>query len=111
MFNFKQTPNKITLFSYINRDLTNAMEGLYLRSNIHTLIKYYNIANNKTKKDINKLLLKSNNGIQLTQKELHRIKKYIFRYKMIIQSVSINTDSRLNKLTRKSLTTPSKDFI
>lgn len=87
------------------------MEGLYLRNNIELLIKYYNIANTKTKDDINQLLIKSNKGITLTQKELDRIKKYIFRYKMIIESISINTDSRLNKITRKPLTIPSKDFI
>jgi len=87
------------------------MEGLYLRNNIELLIKYYDIASNKIKDDINQLLLKSNKGIALTQKELDRIKKYIFRYKMIKESVSINTDSRLNKLTRKPLTIPSKDFI
>jgi len=87
------------------------MEGLYLRNNIELLIKYYDIASNKIKDDINQLLLKSNKGITLTQKELDRIKKYIFRYKMIKESVSINTDSRLNKLTRKPLTIPSKDFI
>lgn len=87
------------------------MEGLYLRNNIELLIKYYDIASNKIKYDINQLLLKSNKGITLTQKELDRIKKYIFRYKMIKESVSINTDSRLNKLTRKPLTIPSKDFI
>jgi len=87
------------------------MEGLYLRNNIELLIKYYDIASNKIKDDINQLLLKSNKGITLTQKELDRIKKYIFRYKMIKESVSINTDTRLNKLTRKPLTIPSKDFI
>ena len=87
------------------------MEGLYLRNNIELLIKYYDIASNKIKDDINQLLLKSNKGITLTQKELDRIKKYIFRYKMIKESVSINTDSRLNKLTRKPLTISSKDFI
>ena len=87
------------------------MEGLYLRNNIELLIKYYNIANTKTKDDINQLLIKSNKGITLTQKELDRIKKYIFRYKMIIESISINTNSRLNKIIRKPLTIPSKDFI
>lgn len=87
------------------------MEGLYLRNNIDLLIKYYNIANIKTKDDINQILIKSNKGITLTQKELDRIKKYIFRYKMIIESISINTDSRLNKIIRKPLTIPSKDFI
>lgn len=87
------------------------MEGLYLRNNIELLIKYYNISNTKTKDDINQLLIKSNKGITLTQKELDRIKKYIFRYKMIIESISINTDSRLNKIIRKPLTIPSKDFI
>jgi hypothetical protein len=87
------------------------MEGLYLRNNIELLIKYYDIASNKTKEDINQLLLKDNKGIALSQKEIDRIKKYIFRYKMIKESISINTDSRLNKLTRKPLTIPSKDFI
>ena len=87
------------------------MEGLYLRNNIELLIKYYNIANTKTKDDINQILIKSNKGITLNQKELDRIKKYIFRYKMIIESISINTDSRLNKIIRKPLTIPSKDFI
>jgi len=87
------------------------MEGLYLRNNIELLIKYYDISSNKIKDDINQLLLKSNKGIALTQKELDRIKKYIFRYKMIKESISINTDTRLNKLTRKPLTIPSKDFI
>ena len=87
------------------------MEGLYLRNNIELLIKYYNIANTKTKDDINQLLIKSNKGITLTQKELDRIKKYIFRYKMIVESISINTNSRLNKIIRKPLTIPSKDFI
>ena len=87
------------------------MEGLYLRNNIELLIKYYDIASNKIKYDINQLLLKSNKGITLTQKELDRIKKYIFRYKMIVESISINTNSRLNKIIRKPLTIPSKDFI
>jgi hypothetical protein len=87
------------------------MEGLYLRNNVELLIKYYNLASNKNKIDINTILTKSNKGIALSQKEIDRLKKYIFRYKMIINSISNNTDSRLNKLTRKPITIPSKDFI
>ena len=78
---------------------------------IDLLIKYYNITNNKTKEDINQLLIKSDKGIALSQKEIDRLNKYCFRYKMIIENVSINTDTRLNKLTRKPLTTPCKNII
>jgi hypothetical protein len=78
---------------------------------IDLLIKYYSITNNKTKEDINQLLIKSDKGIALSEKEIDRLNKYCFRYKMIIENVSINTDTRLNKLTRKPLTTPCKNII
>jgi hypothetical protein len=78
---------------------------------IDLLIKYYSITNNKTKEDINQLLIKSDKGIALSEKEIDRLNKYCFRYKMIIENVSINTNTRLNKLTRKPLTTPCKNII
>ena len=90
--------------------LTNAMEGLYLTStDINNVIRYYELATQKVKLDINKLLNKSNES--LTSKELDRLKLYSFRYKMVIQHVSDNTDSRLDKPHRRSLTTPNKDIV
>lgn len=84
------------------------MEGLYLSStDVSNINKYYNIANNKVKKDITTLFSKSES---LTQKEMKRLKKYSFRYKMILQHIADNTDARLNKLTRKPLTIPNKDI-
>jgi hypothetical protein len=78
---------------------------------ITNLIKYYNIASKKVQLDINKLLTKYNKDGKLSQKELTRLKKYNFRYKMIIESNHINTQSRLNKLTRSPLTTPNSNTI
>ena len=83
------------------------MEGLYLNDkDITNIINYYNISSNTIKKDINKLL----NKTQHTTKDIQRLKKYAFRYKMHIQHISDNTDSRLSKPLRKSLTTPNKDI-
>ena len=87
--------------------LRNAMEGLHLtRKDISNIIQYYKVSNKKIQLDINKLLSKDN----LTSKEFDRLKLYSFRYKMIMQHISDNTDSRLNNIYRKSLTTPNKDF-
>ncbi len=84
------------------------MEGLYLSStDVSNINKYYNLANAKVKKDITTLFSKSES---LTQKEMKRLKKYSFRYKMILQHIADNTDARLNKLTRKPLTIPNKDI-
>ena len=83
------------------------MEGLYLNDkDITNIINYYNISSNTIKKDINKLL----NKPQHTTKDIQRLKKYAFRCKMRIQHISDNTDSRLSKPLRKSLTTPNKDI-
>ena len=83
------------------------MEGLYLsQKDITNIIKYYDISNDTTKQDINKLLNKSNP----TASEINRLKRYSFRYKMIMQHISDNTDARLNKLYRKPLTSPNKDM-
>lgn len=83
------------------------MEGLYLsQKDITNIIKYYDISNDTTKQDINKLLNKSNP----TTSEINRLKRYSFRYKMIMQHISDNTDARLNKLYRKPLTSPNKDI-
>ena len=90
--------------------MANPMEGLYLKSTtLSNIVKYYALATNKQKLDINKLLLKSDKGEALTKKEFDRLNKYSFRYKMYMQHISENTDRRLNKLNRKSLTTPNKD--
>ncbi len=77
---------------------------------LDNLLSYYKITNNKTKKDINNLLLKSKDG-NLSQKEVDRLKRYNFRYKMIIEANHINTQSRLNKLYRKPLTHPNSDKL
>ena len=83
------------------------MEGLYLNDkDISNIIKYYEISSNTIKKDINTLLNKTNH----TTKDIARLKKYAFRYKMNIQHISDNTDSRLAKPHRRNLTIPSKDF-
>lgn len=79
-------------------------------SQVDNTIKYYDIASKKVQVDINRLLLKLNTTNKLTAKELDRIKQYSFRYKMIIQANAINTDSRLNKLHRTSLTHQSNKF-
>lgn len=75
---------------------------------VDNIIKYYKIASKKVQKDINRLLLKSKD--KLTNKELSRIKQYSFRYRMITQANAINTDSRLDKLHRTSLTHQSNKF-
>jgi len=86
------------------------MEGLYLTStDINNVISYYELATQKVKLDINKLLSKSNET--LTKKEYDRLKLYSFRYKMVMQHIADNTDSRLDKPHRKSLTTPNKDIV
>ena len=94
--------------------LTNAMEGLNLtRKDISNIVQYYKVSNKKIQLDINKLLSKCSEfpyTANLTSKEFDRLKLYSFRYKMIMQHISDNTDSRLNKIYRKSLTTPNKDF-
>lgn len=77
---------------------------------INNIIQYYNIATSKTKKDINTLLLKCKDG-NLSQKEVDRLKRYSFRYKMIIEANHINSQSRLNKLYRKPLTHPNSDNL
>jgi hypothetical protein len=77
---------------------------------LNNVLEYYKIASSKTKKDINTLLLKCKDG-NLSQKEVDRLKRYSFRYKMIIEANHINTMSRLNKLERKSLTTPNSNKI
>ena len=83
------------------------MEGLYLNDkDITNIINYYNISSNKIKKDINNLLNKRKH----TTKDLQRLKKYAFRYRMHIQHVSDNTDSRLSKPHRRNLTIPNKDI-
>lgn len=76
---------------------------------LNNLLEYYKIAPSKTKKDINTLLLKSKDG-DLSPKEVARLKKYNFRYKMIIEANHINSQSRLNKLYRQSLTTPNSNI-
>ena len=99
--------NKYNKNSYLNKSFTNTMEGLYLNDkDITNIINYYNISSNTIKKDINKLLSKPKH----TTKDIQRLKKYAFRYKMHIQHISDNTDSRLSKPIRKSLTTPNKDI-
>ncbi len=99
--------NKSIKKSYICKGLTNAMERLHLTSkDIYNITKYYNLATKKVQLDINKLLKKD----KLTSKQFKRLKTYSFRYKMIIQHISDNTDARLNKLYRKPLTVPNNDF-
>jgi len=78
---------------------------------IVNLVKYYDVATKKVQLDIKKLLLKYNETGKLSQKELTRIKKYNFRYKMIMEANHINTMSRLHKLARSPLTTPNSDTI
>lgn len=75
---------------------------------LNNLLEYYKIAPSKTKKDINTLLLKCKDG-NLSQKEVDRLKRYNFRYKMIIEANHANTTSRLNRLYRKPLTHPNSD--
>lgn len=77
---------------------------------INNIIQYYNIAPSKTKKDINTLLLKCKDG-NLSQKEVDRLKRYSFRYKMIIEANHINSQSRLNRLYRKPLTSSNSDIL
>ena len=77
---------------------------------IDNVISYYQITSKKVRKDINKLLLKLNKTNKLTEKENSRLKQYSFRYKMITQANAVNTDSRLNKLHRTSLTHQSNKF-
>ena len=64
------------------------------------VIKYLTFATPKQKLDILKLSHKE----YLSQKEYNRLKQYIFKYKMYINSNSINVDSRRNKLYRNNLT-------
>ena len=81
------------------------MEGLYLTSKeINTLIKYLTFATPKQQLDIKHTSRKS----KLTKSEYKRLKSYIFKYKMYMNSCSINVDSRLNKLTRTSPTCTGK---
>lgn len=78
---------------------------------IDNLTNYYNIATKKVQVDINKLLLKYNETGKLSQKELTRLKKYSFRYKMIMEANHINTMSRLHRLARSPLTIPNSDNV
>lgn len=77
---------------------------------LNNILEYYKIAPSKTKKDINTLLIKGKDG-NLSQKEVDRLKRYSFRYKMIIEANHINTTSRLNRLYRKPLTSPNSDML
>ena len=90
------------------RGIRNPMEGLYLSDkDITNIINYYNISSNTIKNDINKLLNKTNH----TNKDIQRLKKYAFRYKMNIQHISDNTDSRLSKPIPKSQKIPMKFLL
>ena len=73
------------------------------------VIKYYELSSNKTKTAINKLLHQINTSDQPTEKQIESLKKYAFRYRMINEANKLNTDSRLNKLHRKPLTSPNND--
>ena len=59
------------------------------------VIKYYEgFATTKQKEIINKLLHKTEH----TDKDITKLKKYAFKYKMYITSNSMNVDSRLDKI-------------
>lgn len=73
------------------------------------VIEYYKLSSNKTKTAINKLLHQMNTSDSPTEKQIESLKKYAFRYRMINEANKINTDSRLNKLYRKPLTSPNND--
>jgi len=69
-------------------------------SQITILLKYLQFATQKQKLDIKKLSRKE----FLSVTEYNRIKQYIFKYKMYMQSNSINVESRMNKIKRTPLT-------
>ena len=74
---------------------------------ITSLLKYLNFATPKQKLDIKILATKEN----LSDADYKRIKQYIFKYKMYMQSNSTNVDARLNKIKRTSLTYPNPKHI
>ena len=74
---------------------------------ITSVLNYLDFATPKQKLDIKILASKE----LLTEAEYKRIKSYIFKYKMYIQSNSNNVDARLNKLKRTSLTYPNPKHI
>ena len=71
------------------------------------LIKYIPFATSKQKLDIKALANKE----FLSEKEYKRIQAYIFKYKMYMQSNTINVNSRLNKLKRTPLTYQNPNAI
>ena len=71
------------------------------------LLKYIPFATSKQKLDIKTLANKE----YLSEAEYKRIKSYIFKYKMYMQSNSINVDARLNKIKRTSLTYQNPNAI
>ena len=99
---------KTPFYCYIIESLTNTMEGLYLTSkDVNTIINYLNFATRKQKIDINNILRKPN----LSKAEYKRLKSYLFKYKMYMQSNSNNVDARLNKIKRTPLTIPNNKHI
>jgi len=88
------------------------MERLYkIDKYLDDVLKYYEISSNKTKVAINKLLHQINTSNSPTEKQIESLKKYAFRYRMINEANKLNTDSRLNKLYRKPLTSPNSNIV
>ena len=73
-------------------------------------IKYYQLGSNKEREDINNILHQINTNTVDT-KQAKRLAKYAKRYKVLIEANHINSQSRLNKLIRKSVTTPNSDIV
>ena len=67
---------------------------------LRQVIKYYEgFASEAQKNTINTLL----NKFKHTDKDVTKLKKYAFKYKMYINSNSMNVDSRLDKAHRDSI--------
>lgn len=73
-------------------------------------IKYYQLGSSKERQDINNILHQINTNT-IDTKQAKRLEKYAKRYKVLIEANHINSQSRLNKLIRKSVTTPNLDSV
>ena len=73
-------------------------------------IKYYALASYKERQSINKLLHQINTN-KYTDKQAERLRTFARRYKVLTEANHINSQSRLNKLFRKPLTSPNDDIV
>lgn len=76
---------------------------------LNDAIKYYQLGSSKERQDINTILHQINTTT-IDIKQANRLTKYAKRYKVLIEANHINSQSRLNKLYRKPLTSSNLDI-